>query len=149
MEFFNSCKAKKIKPIWGVKIFLQENPQGKKYLATIYPQNSKGYKEVLQKLFSPDTPDERIFSFDYILSNLSKNCLVIFEAQKLEEIKYFAARILTRSPQKEVNYGNLFIGFNFFLLSPTQVIPQNVIPLLLPFFAVKCLTSEETKLLGL
>ena len=150
VEFFNSCKAKKIKPVWGVKIFLQENPQGKKYSATIYPQNNKGYKEVLQKLFSPDAPNERIFSFDYVLSNLSKNCLIIFEAQKLEEAKYFAAQwILNRPPQKEINYSNLFIGLNFFILSPTQTIPQNVIPLLLPFFAVKCLTSEETKLLGL
>jgi DNA polymerase III alpha subunit len=40
-EFFNSCKAKKIKPIWGVKIFWQEKPEGKKYSATIYPQNNK------------------------------------------------------------------------------------------------------------
>ena len=92
MEFFNSCKAKKIKPIWGVKIFLQENIQGKKYSTTIYPQNNKGYKEVLQKLFSPDSPNDRTFSFDYVLSNLSKNCLIVLEAQQIEEIKYFAAQ---------------------------------------------------------
>ena len=92
IEFFNSCKTKKIKPIWGVKVFCQEKPEGKKYSATIYPQNNKGYKEVLQKLFSPDAPNDRTFSFDYVLSNLSKNCLIIFEAQKIEEIKYFAAQ---------------------------------------------------------
>jgi DNA polymerase III alpha subunit len=92
MEFFNSCKAKKIKPIWGVKVFLQENPQGKKYSVTIYPQNNKGYKETLQKLFSPEVPDDRVFSFDYVLSGLSKNCLIVFEAQRLEEIKYFAVQ---------------------------------------------------------
>jgi DNA polymerase III subunit alpha len=149
-EFFNSCKAKKIKPIWGVKIFWQEKPEGKKYSATIYPQNNKGYKEVLQKLFSPDAPNDRTFSFDYVLSTLSKNCLIVLEAQKIEEMKYFAIQwILTRSPKKEVNYENLFIGLNFFLLSPSQSIPPNIIPLLLPFFSIKCLTPEETKLLAL
>ena len=91
-EFFNSCKTKKIKPIWGVKVFLQEKPEGKKYSAAIYPQNNKGYKEVLQKLFSPDSPNDRVFSLDYLLSTLSKNCLIIFEAQKVEEIKYFATQ---------------------------------------------------------
>jgi len=91
-DFFQACKTKKIKPIWGVKIFLQEKPEGKKYSATIYPQNNKGYKETLQKLFSPDASNDRIFSLDYILSGLSKNCLIIFEAQRLEEIKYFASQ---------------------------------------------------------
>jgi hypothetical protein len=81
---------------------------------------------------------------------LSKNCLIVFEAQKPEEIKYFATQwILVRHPKKEVEYSNLFIGLKFFLLSSTQSIPQNVIPILLPFFAIKCLTSEETKLLTL
>jgi len=91
-EFFNLCKTKKIKPIWGVKIFLQEKPEGKKYSATIYPQNNKGYKEVLQKLFSPDSSNDRTFPPDYILTHLSKYCLVVFEAQKLEETKYIAAQ---------------------------------------------------------
>ncbi|MEG7978510.1 MAG: hypothetical protein NY202_00910 [Mollicutes bacterium UO1] len=86
-EFFSLCRTKKIKPIWGVKIFLQEKTEGKKYSATIYPQNNKGYKEILQKLFSPDSPNNRTFSPDYILSNLSKNCLVVFETEKIEEIK--------------------------------------------------------------
>src|SRR3954467_7695536 len=105
MEFFNSCKTKKIKPIWGVKIFLQEKPEGKKYLATIYPQNSKGYKEIIQKLFSSDSPADRIFPLDFILSSLSKNCFIIFEAQKLEEIIFFANQwIITNSPHQEVNY---------------------------------------------
>ena len=149
-EFFNLCKTKKIKPIWGVKIFLQEKPEGKKYSATIYPQNNKGYKEVLQKLFSPDSSNDRTFPPDYILTHLSKNCLVVFEAQKLEETKYIAAQwILTRPSKKEVNYENLFIGLNFFLLSPTESIPQSIIPLLVPFFPIKCLIPEETKLLGL
>ncbi|CAG8456875.1 27251_t:CDS:2 [Gigaspora margarita] len=132
MDFFSLCKSKKIKPVWGVKIFFREKPEGKKHFATIYPQNNKGYKEVLQKLFSPDSPNDRTFSLDYVLSNLSKNCLIVLEAQKLEE---------------EVNYSNLFIGLNLFLLSPTESIPQNVIPLLLPFPPIKCLVPEETKLL--
>ncbi|MCE8163703.1 MAG: DNA polymerase III subunit alpha [Candidatus Moeniiplasma glomeromycotorum] len=149
-DFFNLCKAKKIKPIWGVKIFLQENPDKKKYSATIYPQNSKGYKEVLQKLFAPDSPNDRIFSFDYILINLSKNCFILLEAHQIEEIKYLANQwILARSPKKEIDYNNLLIGFNFFLLSPLETISPKIIPLLLPFFSVKCLNSEETKLLGL
>jgi hypothetical protein len=90
IEFFNLCKAKKIKPVWGVKIFFWEKPEGKKHSATIYPQNNKGYKEVLQKLFFPDSPNDRVFPLGYVLSNLSKNCLIVFEAQKLEEVKHFA-----------------------------------------------------------
>lgn len=89
-DFFNLCKEKEIKPIWGIKVFLREKPEGKKYSATIYPQNNKGYKESIQKLFSPDSPVDRIFSLDYLLFSLSKNCLIVFEAQKLEEINYFA-----------------------------------------------------------
>ncbi|RHZ35580.1 PHP domain-containing protein [endosymbiont GvMRE of Glomus versiforme] len=150
IEFFSFCKAKKIKPIWGIKIFFQEKPEEEKYSATIYPQNNKGYKEVLQKLFSPDSPNDRTFSLNYILSNLSKNCLVVLEARKIEEIKHFAAEwILTRLSQKEINYNNLFIGFNFFLLAPSQSIPPKVIPLLLPFFSIKCLTFQEIGLLSL
>src|SRR3954451_2439629 len=53
IEFLNLCKEKEIKPIWGIKIFLRDKPEGKKHSATIYPQNSKGYKEIVQKLFSP------------------------------------------------------------------------------------------------
>ncbi|KLL04542.1 MAG: DNA polymerase III subunit alpha [Mycoplasmataceae bacterium RV_VA103A] len=149
-EFLNLCKAKKIKPIWGVKIFLQEKSAGKKIPATIYPQNNKGYKEIIQKLFAPDSPHDRTFSPAYIFPIFSKNCSLVLEAQKIEEIKYLAAQwILTRSPQKEVNYENIFLGFNFFLLAPSQTIPSQIIPRLLPFFAVKCLTFEEVKLLGL
>ena len=51
--------------------------------------------------------------------------------------------------KKEVNCSNIFIGFNFFLLNPAQSIAQNVIPLLLPFFSIKSLTSEEIKFLPL
>ncbi|CAG8837225.1 8952_t:CDS:2, partial [Racocetra persica] len=91
-EFFNLCKAKKIKPIWGVKIFLQEKPAGKKISATLYPQNNKGYKEVIQKLFAPDSPPDRTFSPIHILSTFSKNCLIVLEAQKIEEIKHLAAQ---------------------------------------------------------
>jgi len=91
-EFFNLCKDKKIKPVWGIKIFLRERPEEKKYSATIYPQNNKGYKEVLQKLFSSDSPNDRTFSLNYLLFALSKNCLIIFEAQKIEEINFFATQ---------------------------------------------------------
>ena len=148
IEFFNHCKEKEIKPIWGIKIFFRETSEGKKYSATVYPQNNKGYKETIQKLFSPDSPEDRVFSLDYLLSSLSKNFLIVFEAQKLEEINYFAKQwILTNLPHKEVNYANLFIGFNFFILSPTSSIHTSVIPLLLPFFSVKTLTSEEINLL--
>ncbi|CAG8674229.1 5227_t:CDS:2, partial [Cetraspora pellucida] len=122
-EFLNLCKVKKIKPIWGVKIFLQEKSAGKKIPATIYPQNNKGYKEIIQKLFAPDSPHDRTFSPAYIFPIFSKNCSL-------------------------VNYENIFLGFNFFLLAPSQTIPSQIIPRLLPFFAVKCLTFEEVKLLG-
>ena len=92
VKFFKQCKEKEIKPIWGIKIFFREKLEDKKYSATIYPKNNKGYKEVMQKLFAPDSPVDRTFSLEFLLSLLSKNCFVIFEAQKLEEISYFASR---------------------------------------------------------
>lgn len=92
VKFFKQCKEKEIKPIWGIKIFFREKLEDKKHSATIYPKNNKGYKEVMQKLFAPDSPVDRTFSLEFLLSSLSKNCFVIFEAQKLEEISYFASR---------------------------------------------------------
>ena len=52
IDFFSLCKEKAIKPIWGVKIFGQENPPHHKLSLTIYPQNNKGCKEVIQRLFA-------------------------------------------------------------------------------------------------
>ncbi|CAJ0841917.1 10678_t:CDS:2 [Entrophospora sp. SA101] len=110
---FGNRSTKKIKPIYGVKIFFQETDganakpssiktEAKKYSATIYPQNNKGYKEVLQKLFFSGAPNDRVFSLNYVLSNLSKNCLIVFEAQKPEEIKQFAEQWILATPiQKE------------------------------------------------
>lgn len=150
INFFKQCKEKEIKPIWGIKVFFREKLEDKKHSATIYPKNNKGYKEVMQKLFSPDSPVDRTFSLEFLLSSLSKNCFIIFEAQKLEEISYFASRwILVEQLNKEINYDNLLIGFNFFLLSPASSLSPNIIPLLLPFFSVKTLTNEEIKLLAL
>ncbi|CAG8602497.1 10345_t:CDS:2, partial [Diversispora eburnea] len=114
MEFFNSCKAKKIKPVWGVKIFLQENPQGKKYLATAYPQNSKGYKEVLQKLFSSDSPNDRIFSFDYILSNLkpSENYQNTLERELaiIEKLNYADYFLVFSEVNNHLKKENIMVG---------------------------------------
>jgi len=148
IDFFSLCKEKAIKPIWGVKIFGQENPPHHKLSLTIYPQNNKGCKEIIQRLFAANSPPDRTFLLDYVLSHLSKSCLIIFEARKLEEINYLAQQwILNPKLKKEINRDNLFIGFNFFLFSPTTFIPTNVIPLLIPFFSVKTLISEEIKLL--
>jgi DNA polymerase III alpha subunit len=61
IEFFNQCKEKEIKPIWGIKVFFRETSEGKNYSATVYPQNNKGYKEAIQKLFSPESPEDRTF----------------------------------------------------------------------------------------
>jgi len=147
INFFNLCKEKEIKPIWGIKIFFREKLESKIYSVTIYPQNSKGYKEVIQKLFFADSPSDRVFLLEFILVSLSKNCLIIFEAQNLQEIIFFANQwINIKSTRKEINSDNLFIGFNFFLLSPGSNIPSQVIPLLLPFFAIKSLNKEETSL---
>jgi DNA polymerase-3 subunit alpha len=149
-DFFNACKVNKIKPVWGIKIFLCEKPDERKYSVTIYPYNNKGYKEVIQKIFSPDSSNDRTFSLQYILANLSENCLIVFEAQKLEEIIYIGKQwILTHSPKKEGGPNNLFIGFDFFLLSPSQNIPQELIPFLIPFFSIKCLNPDEEKTLFL
>ncbi|CAG8437901.1 8408_t:CDS:2 [Ambispora leptoticha] len=43
-----------------------------KYFATIYPQNNKGYKEVMQKIFASDSPIDRTFPLDFLLSSLNK-----------------------------------------------------------------------------
>jgi hypothetical protein len=52
--------------VWGVKIFLVLNK--KKYSATIYPQNSKGGKEIFSKLFAPNSPLDRVFAGENILN---------------------------------------------------------------------------------
>ncbi|CAI2173727.1 5646_t:CDS:2, partial [Funneliformis geosporum] len=71
VKFFKQCKEKEIKPIWGIKVFFREKSEEKKYSATIYPKNNKGYKEVMQKLFAPDSPVDRTFSLDFLLSSLT------------------------------------------------------------------------------
>lgn len=155
LDFINECKNAKIKAIWGTKIFGQEvqsqkeeeNIDKKKYSLTIYPQNSKGYREVLQKLFSGDSPSNRIFSIEDIIISLSKNCSIVLEAHKIEEIRYLASKWILSNTSPAINKSNIFIGFDFFLFSPTNNIPKNIIPVLIPFFSVKTLTDEDTTML--
>ncbi|CAH1755736.1 9164_t:CDS:10 [Entrophospora sp. SA101] len=91
----------------------REKSEEKKYPATIYPQNNKGYKEVLQKLFSPDSPNDRTFSLDYVLANLSNNCLIIFEAQKLEEEENYQKTLEKELKVIEkLNYTDYFLVFS-------------------------------------
>lgn len=149
VDFFRLCKEKKIKPVWGVKIFLQTESENQKYSATVYPHNIKGYKEVLQKLFSPTAPVERIFPFQQTLTNLSQNCSIVLETHRLEEINYLVTKWKNLTSDSSINTDNLLLGFDFYLFSPRQSLPAFITPFLLPFFAVKSLGSKEIELLKL
>ncbi|MCE8162817.1 MAG: PHP domain-containing protein [Candidatus Moeniiplasma glomeromycotorum] len=149
VDFFKLCKEKKIKPIWGVKIFLRTESENQKYSATVYPHNSKGYKEVLQLLFSPTAPTERVFPFQQTLVNLSQNCSIVLETHRLEEINYLAAKWKNFTSLSTVKVDNLLLSFDFYLFSPRQSLPASIIPFLLPFFSIKSLSGKEIELLKL
>lgn len=149
IDFFKLCKEKKIKPVWGIKIFLQVESENQKYPATVYPHNAKGYKEVLQALFSPTAPNERVFSWQPTLSSLSQNCSIILETHRLEEINYLAVRWESLTSFPKIKISNLLIGFDFYLLSPRQSLPSSIIPFLVPFWGIKCLDLKEIELLKL
>jgi len=144
LYFYNLCKEKKIKPILGVKTFFKEKGQEKKNSVVIYPQNNLGYKSVIQNLFNYGK-EQDFFTYEQLLP-LSKNCLIIFEANNLEAINYFAQRISSFSEKKDINYQNFYIGFNFFLSGSQEQLAKNIIPLLLPFFSIKMLAKEEETL---
>jgi DNA polymerase-3 subunit alpha len=146
-NFFQLCKEKKIKPVWGIKVFFQEKSE-KKYSATIYPQNSQACKEVITKLFSPISPANRTFIWEYIQNFSKKNCLVVLEAQQIEDISYFVdllPEILSQPPQNR----KIFVGVNFFLTKPSSSLSPKIHSLLLPFFFIKILEQKEEKLLKL
>ncbi|CAG8499869.1 31281_t:CDS:2 [Gigaspora margarita] len=139
-NFLRGCKEKNIKPVWGVKIFVV-NEKGKRYSATIYPQNNRAGKEIIAKLFAPASPPNRTFAWDYVLNHFSKNYFVVGEVQQLDEINFFSQFITANS--------NIFIGLNFFLLDPTQHLSHAVISRLIPFSAIKVKTEKEVDLLNL
>ncbi|KLL02310.1 MAG: DNA polymerase III alpha subunit [Mycoplasmataceae bacterium RC_NB112A] len=149
IDFFKLCKEKKIKPIWGVKIFFSFESENHKYPVTVYPHNTKGYKEVLQILFSPAASVERIFTEQSILTNLSQNCSVVFETHRLEEINHLANRWKSLVEVSNTKANNFLIGFDFYLFSPRQTFPSFIIPLLIPFFSIKTLKLQEIELLKL
>lgn len=149
ISFFEACKKNKIKAIWGIKIFFHIIKGGNKYSVTIYPKNNRGYKDVLKKLFSLESPKDRSFFINYVL-NLSENCFLVFEANDRIEIDYFSKKIIfVDKKNDEVNYENLFIGFNFYLFSPNNDIDSKVILILLPFFNIKCLNKAEIKFINI
>ncbi|CAG8468909.1 17460_t:CDS:2, partial [Racocetra fulgida] len=93
-SFLRSCKEKNIKPVWGVKIFVRVE-EGKKYSATIYPQNNRAGREIITKLFGPASPPDRTFAWDYVLSNFSKDCFIVGEVQQRDDINFFSQFIAT------------------------------------------------------
>jgi len=147
INFFSECKRKKIKAIWGTKIFIKENSE-KKYSVVIYPKNKKGYKEIIQKLFSIDSPIDRIFQKEFIFSFSNENCLLIFEANNTEEIIHFNNDyIFPKIKNLNKNNNNFYIGFNFFLSSPS--FSKNIYEFLIPFFSIKTFQKEENYILDL
>ena len=87
LDFLQLCREAKIKPIWGIKIFLKD--EEKKSSLTIFPQNSKGCKEAIRILFAPNSPEDRCFTWEE-LTPLRTDSLIVFEAHNLNEINYFA-----------------------------------------------------------
>lgn len=142
LKFYNLCKEKKIKPIIGIKVIIKENE--KEYLLAIYPQNSAGYKDTIKKIFDNETLENRIFSLEKALS-LKKNCLLIFVANNLEDIKYFSQKSFF-STEKESNF---YIGFNFFIKDVKKNVSSDVLLSLLPFFSVVSFSPEENFFLEL
>jgi hypothetical protein len=78
---------------------------------------------------------------------LKANCLVVFEANNLKQINYFANNLILKLAAEERK--NLLLGFNFFLYSPSNNLTNEVNDLLIPFFAVKSMAKEESSLLGI
>lgn len=143
MRFYQLCKENKIKPLIGIKVIIQDDK--KQHLTTIYPQNSTGYKDLIKKVFSgPGSPENRVFLLEEILP-LKKNCLLVFSAHSLRDIYYFSQQPYlaekTENPQ-------LYIGFDFCISEPKKNIPPRVLPLLLPFFAAKVFSSEDSTVLN-
>ena len=139
LHFYQLCKENKIKPIIGIKAVIQENE--KQYLVTVYPQSSVGYKDLMKKIFSgKNNPENHVFSLEDILS-LKKNCLLVFSAHSLQDIHYFSQKPFFLNQTEKSQF---YIGFDFRISKPNKDIPFSILPLLLPFWAVKAFSSDET-----
>lgn len=139
LRFYQLCKENKIKPLIGVKVIIQDDK--KQYSITIYPQNSVGYKELIKKIFGGSgSPADRVFPLTEIMS-LKKNCLLVFLAHNLHDIYYFSRQSFLAEKTEDPQF---YIGFDFCIAEPKKNIPPSILPLLLPFFAVKVISSEDS-----
>ena len=148
LDFFSICKQKKIKPVWGVKFFCRSEKEERKIPVTAFPLNYEGYKNIIKTLFSANSSFERVFFLEQTFSLLSKNCFLVLELDCVEKIKQFSNWWTTLSFKKAVEYKNVFLGFNFFLLSPKKNIPEEIWDKLLPFFPFKFLEVQEEQALN-
>jgi DNA polymerase-3 subunit alpha len=142
LHFYQLCKESKIKPVIGVKVIVKESE--KQYLATLYPQNSTGYKDLMKKIFSKDSPENRVFSLEDILF-LKKNCLLVFCAHTLQDIHYFSQKPFFLNQTEKTQF---YIGFDFHISKADKVIHPSILPLLLPFLATKTFSSDETTIIN-
>ncbi|KLL03892.1 MAG: DNA polymerase III subunit alpha [Mycoplasmataceae bacterium CE_OT135] len=141
LRFYNLCKEKKIKPVIGIKLIIQVNE--KQYLLTVYPQNSNAYKELIKKFFSVNSPSDRVFLLEDVIS-CQKNCLLVFSAHNLKDIIYFSQQSFFSA--KEKISSQVYLGFDFYIKDPKKELPAHILPCLLPFFAVKTLIKEDSLL---
>ncbi|CAJ0747043.1 24897_t:CDS:10 [Entrophospora sp. SA101] len=142
LRFYNLCKEKKIKPVIGIKVIIQVNE--KQYLLTVYPQNSSAYKELIKKFFNPNSPVDRVFLLEEVIS-CQKNCLLVFSVHNLKDIIYFSQQSFFSV--KEKANSQTYLGFDFYIKDPKKELPAHILPYLLPFFAVKTLIREDSSLL--
>ena len=144
MHFYQLCKENKIKPLIGIKVTVQDGK--KQYSITVYPQNSTGYKELMKKVFGGfESPENRIFSLEEILA-LKKNCLLVFLVHNLRDIYYFSQQPSFLA--EKIESPQLYLGFDFCISEPKKNIPSQILPLLLPFFAVKVISPEDSIVLN-
>ena len=138
LRFYSLCKERKIKPVIGIKVIIKIDE--KQFLVTIYPQHGSAYKEIIKKFFNTNSPADRIFLLEDVLS-CQKNCLLVFSVHSLKGIVYFSQQSFFSTKEK-VN-SQIYLGFDFCLKDPKKELPSHILPYLLPFFAVKTLVQED------
>lgn len=144
--FFDLCKEKKIKPVLGFKFFGTLKNNDRRLLVSAYPKNNSGYRDVFKTLFSHSSSFERVFSLEEVFPLLKENCLLVFETSKIEDLHYFAD-LLTLPLFENNKARNIFLGINFFLLSPFQNIPEKLHDVIIPFYSIKAKDQQDKETL--
>ena len=94
----------------------------------------------MKKIFSKSSPENRVFGLEDILS-LKKNCLLVFSVHTLQDIHYLSQKPFFLNQTEKTQF---YLGFDFHISKANKVILPSILPLLLPFFAAKAFTSDET-----